>query len=218
MRKNLILIAAAMLVAACHSSPPANTPPPTPSASEIARQKKVQDSLEYAALASTDSLDRAHKIALLERFHHDSIEASRLEAERARQETADRAKARSATLRDELTTMVYFDVSRSVISTEGQAALDRKVAILGANPEVKLQITGACDERGSESYNMALGEKRAGAVKKYLIGKGIDAARLDQMSTGEGSPASEGHDEASWAQNRRTDFMITSGSQLLAME
>lgn len=218
MRKTMILIAGAMLVASCHSAPPANTPPPEPSAAEMARRKQVQDSLDAVALATTDSLDRAHKIALLERFHRDSIEAARLASERAVQEAAEKASARNGSLREELGTVVLFDAARSQISTEGRDALDRKVAILNANPDVRLRITGACDERGSEQYNMALGEQRAGAVKKYLIGKGIDAGRLDQISTGEGSPVSDGHDEAAWAQNRRTNFMITSGSNLLAMD
>lgn len=215
MRKNLLLLTGAVLVASCHSSPPAKAPPPEPSASEIARRKQVQDSLDAVAVATADSIARANQLALQAKQHTDSLEAARLAAERAVKEAAD---AKNGSLREELGTVVLFDAARSQISPEGRATLDRKVAILDANPEVKLQITGACDERGSERYNMALGEQRAGAVKKYLIGKGIDAARLDQMSTGEGSPVSDGHDEAAWAQNRRTNFMITSGNDLLAMD
>lgn len=217
MRKNLFLLAGAVLVASCHSAPPANTPPPESSASRAARQKQIQDSVDAVALATTDSLDRVHKIALLERFHHDSVEAARVESERVLQETADRAHAKNGSLRDELGAVVLFDAASSQILPEGRAALDRKAAILDANPDVKLQITGGCDERGSETYNMALGQQRAGAVKQYLVGKGIAASRLDQMSTGEASPVSDGHDEAAWAQNRRTNFVITSGNALLAM-
>lgn len=214
MRRNLILIAGAVLVASCHSTPPAKTPQPSPSAAEIARQKQVQDSLAAVA-ARADSVARAEQLALKQKQQSDSIEAARLAAERLTREAAEQA---NGTLRDELATNLYFDAARSTISAEGKTALDRKAAILEANPDVKLQITGACDERGSERYNMALGEQRAGAAKRYLIGKGIEAGRLEQISTGEGSPANDGHDEAAWAQNRRTSFMITSGNSLLATE
>lgn len=213
----MLLFAGAVLVASCHSSPPANAPPPEPSASEIARRKQIQDSLNAVAVARADSLDRASKLAQAEKLRSDSLEAARLEAARLAQQAADQANATNESLRQELGATVYFDVARSQISDEGRAALDRKVAILDANPDVRLQISGACDERGSESYNLALGERRAGAVKKYLIAKGIAGARLDQTSTGEDSPVSDGHDEAAWAQNRRTSFVITSGNALLAM-
>lgn len=186
MRKNLLLLAGAVLVASCHSAPPANAPPPEPSASEIARRKQVEDSLNAVAMARADSLERANKLALQEKLQRDSL-------------------------------MVYFEAARSQISDEGRAALDRKAAILDANPGVRLEITGACDERGSEGYNLALGERRAGAVKQYLVAKGIAAVRLDQKSAGEGSPVNDGHDETAWAQNRRTSFVITSGDALLTM-
>ena len=217
MRTNsfLLTLSGAMLVASCHSSPPASTTPPEPSASEIAMRKQVQDSLDAVALASSDSLDRAHRSALMGRA--DSIEMARLAFEATRA-AAEQAAAKNGLLRDELGMVVLFDVARSEISSEGRAALDRKVAILEANPYVRLQITGACDERGSESYNMALGERRTSAVRTYLIGKGVAAKRLDGMSSGETSPVDAGHDEAAWARNRRTEFAIVSGNALLAME
>ena len=120
-------------------------------------------------------------------------------------------------LRKELAVMVHFDVGRTEIEGDDQAALDRKVAILNANPAVRLQITGACDERGSDAYNQALGSRRATAVQRYLVGKGIDTARLDQVSSGEKSPIDSGSDEAAWAQNRRAEFVVMSGDTPLAM-
>ena len=83
-------------------------------------------------------------------------------------EMADDNAAREATekdaeLRKELGVMVYFDVAQAQIQTDGQIVLDRKVAILNANPAVRLRITGACDERGSDQYNEALGQRRAAA-------------------------------------------------------
>lgn len=134
-------------------------------------------------------------------------------------ETAAREAAeKSAELREELGVMVHFDVAQARIQPDGHAALDRKVTILTANPTVRLQITGACDERGSDQYNLALGNRRAAAVKRYLIEKGIDAARLDVMSSGEQSPIDSGRDEAAWARNRRAEFVIVGGDALLAMK
>ena len=76
-------------------------------------------------------------------------------------------------------------------------------------PTVKIQIEGHCDERGSNKYNMALGDKRANATKDYLVSLGIDAARVTTISYGEERPFVTGHDEAAWAQNRRGHFVVT---------
>ncbi len=163
--------------------------------------------------ATADSVERARQVELAARARADSVEQARLAAETAEREAADRSSA----LRTELGTMVHFDAARAELQPDGRTALDRKVAILNANPAVRLQITGACDERGSDRYNMALGERRAAAVKRYLVGQGIDVTRLDQLSSGEKSPIVAGSDEAAWAQNRRAEFVIVSGDSPLAM-
>ena len=93
--------------------------------------------------------------------------------------------------------------------------LDRKASILGANPNVKIQISGHADERGSDEYNLALGNRRAAAAKRYLENKGIDGSRIDVVSYGEERPLNPGHDEAAYAQNRRDEFTITSGGDNL---
>jgi hypothetical protein len=79
-----------------------------------------------------------------------------------------------------------------------------------------VRITGACDDRGSDAYNQALGDRRAAAVKRYLVAQGIDAARLEQASVGEKSPLDAGSGEAAWARNRRAEFTILSGDSPLA--
>ena len=76
-------------------------------------------------------------------------------------------------------------------------------------PTVKIQIEGHCDERGSNKYNMALGDKRANAARDYLVSLGIDASRVTTISYGEERPFVEGHDEAAWSQNRRGHFVVT---------
>jgi peptidoglycan-associated lipoprotein len=173
----------------------------------------MQDSLDAVARATADSVEQARQqLALAEKARADSIEQVRLATE-----AAARATEKDAELRQELGVMVYFDVAQAQIQTDGQAILDRKVAILNANPAVRIRITGACDERGSDQYNEALGERRAAAVEKYLTGKGIDVARLDQVSNGEKDPVDSGSDEAAWARNRRAEFVIVSGDMPLAM-
>lgn len=217
MRKPFLFAIAGITLAGCHSAPPPKAPAPEPNAAEIARQRHVQDSLDAVNLATADSLERIRQLALVEHARADSVEKARLADVAAAQKVADEAAAKSTALRQELGVMVHFDAGKSHIEQDDRAALDRKVAILNANPAVRLRITGACDERGSDQYNQALGTRRATAVERYLVGQGIDAARLDQASSGEKSPIDAGKDEAAWAQNRRAEFVIVSGDVPLAM-
>lgn len=213
MRKTSILftVAGFALAASCHSAPPAETPAPAPTDAEIALSHHMQDSLDMVNRARADSIEQARLVAVA---RADSIERARLAIETAAREAAEQ----NANLRNELGVMVHFDVAKSRILPDGQAALDRKIEILNANPMVRLRITGATDDRGSDSYNVALGTRRAAAVKQYLIAKGIDVSRLDQVSTGETSPIDSGTGETAWAQNRRAEFMIVSGDMPLAMK
>jgi peptidoglycan-associated lipoprotein len=152
----------------------------------------------------------------------DSVGTVRL-AEEARKAAADSAElarvaeAKNTEIRNELGVMVHFDVGQAQVEADGRDALDRKVAILNANPSVRLKITGACDDRGSTKYNEELGERRAAAVSKYLVGKGIDVGRLDRVSTGETAPIDAADTQAAWAQNRRAEFAVVSGDAVLAM-
>lgn len=214
MRKVLLMsFTAAVFIAACHSGPPAEAPVPQPSEAEIAMHRHMQDSLDAVARTTADSIEQARRLAVAERARADSIEQARLAAATAVRLAAEQSTA----LRQELGVMVHFDVAQSQLLTDGRAVLDRKIAILNANPAVRLRITGATDERGSDRYNVALGERRAASVKRYLMDQGIDVARLDGVSTGESSPIATGSDEAAWAQNRRAEFDIVSGDTPLAM-
>jgi peptidoglycan-associated lipoprotein len=214
----ILTIAGVTLAAACGGSPKPEAPAPDPSAGEMALYKHMQDSLDAVARAAADSTERARQLALeKERARTDSIEQVRLAAEAAAREAADEAAEKSADLREELGVMVHFEVGQSRIQADDRGALDRKVAILNANPAVRIRITGACDERGSDQYNLVLGQRRAAAVRRYLIGKGIDGARLDEASSGETYPIDAGRGEVAWARNRRTEFAIVSGDAPLAM-
>ena len=141
----------------------------------------------------------------------DSAERDRLERERLARESAARARAVAA----DLATMINFEYDQASVRQTDQATIDRKAAILAANPNVKLQISGHADERGSDEYNLALGNRRAAAAKRYLENKGIDGSRIDVVSYGEERPLNPGHDEAAYAQNRRDEFQVTAGGDNL---
>jgi peptidoglycan-associated lipoprotein len=168
---------------------------------------------------NADSLAAAER-ARAESLAADSARRAQEEAERiARQRAADSAAAVAATtaeVRNMLATMVHFDYDRSNIRAgDDQSILDQKVAILTANPDLRIRISGHCDERGSDEYNLALGNRRATSAKQYLVSHGIDASRIETASFGEERPIAMGHDEDSWAQNRRDEFEILSGGDML---
>lgn len=98
---------------------------------------------------------------------------------------------------------VFFAYNESSLSSEARATLDRQAAWLKKYPSTSVSIEGHCDERGTREYNLALGERRAIAVKNYLVADGIDAGRVKTVSYGKERPAVLGSNEAAWAQNRR---------------
>ncbi|OKP04859.1 MULTISPECIES: peptidoglycan-associated lipoprotein Pal [Xenorhabdus] len=99
--------------------------------------------------------------------------------------------------------IVYFGFDKYDINGEFAQMLDAHAAFLRTNPSVKVTIEGHADERGTPEYNIALGERRANAVKMYLQGKGVSADQLAIVSYGKEKPAVLGHDEAAYAKNRR---------------
>lgn len=105
--------------------------------------------------------------------------------------------------------LVYFDFDSAVLKPEAQSLLQGKAQWLQGNPDVTaIIIEGHCDERGTDAYNMALGAKRAEAVKNYLSNLGVDISTLETQSYGEEKPAALGHNEEAWSQNRRASFVI----------
>jgi peptidoglycan-associated lipoprotein len=140
-----------------------------------------------------------------------SAERERLEKERMEREAAEKAR----TVSTDLAAMINFDYDQAQVRPADQQTLDRKAAILAANPQVKLRISGHADERGSDEYNLALGNRRASAAKRYLENKGVDASRLEVVSYGEERPLNPGSDETAFAQNRRDEFEITAGGNNL---
>jgi peptidoglycan-associated lipoprotein len=104
---------------------------------------------------------------------------------------------------------IYFDFDAYVLSQSARDTLSKSAEfLLKKNLSIKVQIEGNCDERGSDEYNLALGEKRAKAALNYLVTLGVPAERLNFISYGKEKPADPGHDEASWTKNRRDDFVV----------
>ena len=133
----------------------------------------------------------------------DRAERERLERERAE---ADRARSLSAS--------IYFDLDRSDLSAEARSALDAKLGFLTSSPAIRISIAGHTDERGSDEYNMALGQRRAAAARRYLVQRGIAANRIDITSFGEERPVCTESFEGCWSQNRRDEFEITAGGPM----
>ena len=104
---------------------------------------------------------------------------------------------------------IYFDFDSFVLSQAARKTLAENAEyLLKKNKSVKIQVEGHCDERGSDEYNLALGEKRAKAALNYLVTSGVPAARLSFISYGKEKPADPGHDESAWSKNRRDEFVV----------
>jgi len=109
----------------------------------------------------------------------------------------------------EILDMVYFEFNKAVIKPQSYPILDAVAATLNGNPSIELvEVQGHTDERGNDAYNLDLSDKRAHAVEKYLIDKGVDAKRLTAQGYGETQPLDRRSNEAAWAKNRRVAFLI----------
>jgi peptidoglycan-associated lipoprotein len=104
---------------------------------------------------------------------------------------------------------IFFDFDKYDIRPGDAEILKANSALLKKFPRVKIQIEGHCDERGTNEYNLALGERRANSTKKYLMSLGIAGDRISTISYGEERPLDPGHNEEAWAKNRRAQFLIT---------
>lgn len=139
-----------------------------------------------------------------DRAAEEAEQARRLQEDRLRAEAAAREAAAAAFVKDN----IHFAFDSFVLSDQAQQVLKRKAEYLRTNPGVRVTVEGHCDERGKDTYNLALGERRAESVKHFLINQGISANRLNTISYGEELPIAMGQNEASWAKNRRAQFVI----------
>jgi len=112
---------------------------------------------------------------------------------------------------DELTRKfqpVFFDFNKFEIRNDQVSALQANATLLRAHPNANVVLEGHCDERGTDEYNLALGERRAKVVREYLVNLGVDPNRLQTISYGESRPYAYGHNEDSWQQNRRAQSVV----------
>jgi len=173
-------------------------PPPVPPASldSIARERERvrQDSISRADAARRDSIARVQ------------AEADRVRAESERAIAATRAS---------VTSPIYFEYDSDLLSVEATANLEAKLAILNANTGLRVRVAGHTDERGSDEYNLALGQRRAAAAKRFLTQRGVRDDRIEVVSFGEERPEVTGGDESAWSRNRRDEFEIVAGGDAL---
>jgi peptidoglycan-associated lipoprotein len=188
-----VIIAA---VAACGGGQPEVAPGPDPDS--IAREQARQDSIARER-ARADSIRRVQE------------EADRLERQR-RADSLAAVRAENEAVMEMIARRMHFDFDRSNIRPgEDTEVVEQKLAILQANAGLRIEITGHCDERGTDEYNMALGMRRAVSAKQFLVDRGIDEARITVRSQGEEQPLAMGHNEDAWSQNRRDEFRVTAG-------
>jgi peptidoglycan-associated lipoprotein len=107
---------------------------------------------------------------------------------------------------------VRFDYDKSTLRPDAQALLANHAKLLIERPQVRIQIEGHCDERGTVEYNLGLGDRRAQTVLDYLVTYGVSRDRLKTLSFGKERPLDSGHDEAAWARNRRAALVIVPGT------
>jgi len=200
----LAVAGAVALLAACSRNPkPVAVAPPSPTATDALREQMHRDSL--LASARADSIARAQKAA---ESHADSVRAAVMS------ETVDSSKDVTNTGLDAadaaaMAERVHFDYNKADLHPGDVQLLQRKLGILQAHPQLAVQVAGNCDERGSDEYNLALGERRAAAAKRWLTAHGVADSRITIISYGKERPLDSGHDEAAYAKNRRDEFVVT---------
>lgn len=128
----------------------------------------------------------------------------RIEEDRLRAEAATREAALKAFVGEN----IHFEFDSSLLSDQARQILIGKAEYLRTNPDIKVTVEGHCDERGTSAYNIALGERRAESVKKFLVDLGIGTNRLNTVIYGDERPIAMGYNEASWVKNRRAQFVI----------
>ena len=103
---------------------------------------------------------------------------------------------------------IYYDYDRAIIRDDAKSTLEANASWLKKFRSAKILVEGHCDERGTEEYNLALGEKRAKAAQDYLLSLGVGSDRLKIISYGKSQPINPGHDESAWQMNRRAQFLV----------
>lgn len=184
----------AIALAACQTPDPV---PTGPTAEELAAQRAAEEARRAEEAARAEAARRAAE-----------AEAARRRAEEEARLAAERARANeivAGSLRDfevNAGNRVYFDYDQYALRADAREVLARQAAWLRSYPQMKATIEGHADERGTREYNIALGVRRAQAVKDFLVSQGVEAARLETISYGKERPIDPGTGEAAWSRNR----------------
>lgn len=136
----------------------------------------------------------------------DTSEQDRLEAERLKAQELERA--RMAAMEEFTSVDIYFEFDSAALVPASQDILSKKADYILANSGVSIEIEGHCDERGTDAYNVALGERRAEAAKAFLVNLGVSESQISTISYGEDKPVDPGKNEEAWSKNRRAHFAI----------
>jgi peptidoglycan-associated lipoprotein len=134
---------------------------------------------------------------------NDSVSEEAMESEAMESEAMAPAPGSQEQLQIEVGDRVFFEYDKSVVAAAAEKTLKRQAAWMKQYPSVSITVEGHCDERGTREYNLALGERRATAVKNFLVALGVDSSRIATISYGKERPDALGHNKAAWAQNRR---------------
>ena len=189
-RAALLSFAAAVAVAGCSRKPKTRPTPARINADSLLREQ-----------ARLDSIARA--------------EAAARAAAAAPPVAAEAGTPTNAPLTSSERTLVgatiYFDLDESALTEESRTALEAKAPVLVRHPRSRIRITGHCDARGSDEYNLALGLRRAAETKRYLAALGVDESRIEIVTMGEERPAVQGNTEEAYALNRRAEFEVIAG-------
>lgn len=191
----LVMVMAAALLAGCPKKP------------TIVKEEAAAPAVDMEAKAKEEAEAKARAEAEA-RAKEEAEAKARAEAEakaKAEAEAAERAKAEAKKFKLE---DIHFDLDKYDIKDKDREILSNLADWLSKNKSVKIEIEGHCDERGTNEYNLALGERRATNAKKYLVSLGIDASRIGTISYGEEKPLCTESSEECWFRNRRGHFVI----------
>jgi len=188
----VLLLSIGLILAGCPKKTVVKEEPSVKKGEEAAAER------ERAAKAEAERKEKEMKEEAAKRGFEESLVAKRTPG-------IEGEVFESALLKD-----IHFDFDKYAIRPGDAEILKANAAVLAKNPNVKIQIEGHCDERGTSEYNLALGERRANSTKNYLSSLGISAPRISTISYGKERPLDPGHNEEAWAKNRRSHFIITS--------
>ena len=202
-RVAVFTLSIAVAVAAACSKPA----PPPPAPVVVRPPVPNEDSIRLVRMKN-DSVSRAESMRRdRQKFVDDSIATANAAAATAARDAESMRATMAAT--------IHYDFDKADLRDDTKALLDAKIPILTANSGVTIRIAGHTDDRGSGEYNLQLGQRRAAAARDYLTARGVNTARVELVSYGEERPVCQEKNEGCWSQNRRAEFEITAGGNML---